>query len=84
MAEYIDREVVRERLERVFMLQAQTAKKLVDDIPTADVKPVVHGEWIQKMTSPASCIYVCSVCGIEGFPVQDYCCWCGADMRGCE
>lgn len=46
MAEYVDREAVRERLERVFMLQAQTAKKLVDDIPTADVKPVVRGEWI--------------------------------------
>lgn len=93
MAEYIDRAVVRERLERVFKLQAQTARKLVDDIPTADVKTVVRGEWIaypaclKYQNAYADHHIVCSVCE-ECFSILDndterfnFCPNCGSDMR---
>ena len=50
--------------------------------PTADVKPVVRGEWKRTPTGHP----YCSVCG--DFPwehnssTRDFCSECGADMRG--
>ena len=93
MAEYIDKAVVRERLVRLFKLQAQTVSVIIDAIPTADVKPVIHGEWVKNKDRVG---WHCSVCQKDNvyayewnpgadieYTFQDnYCPNCGADMRG--
>ena len=64
------------------------ATELVDDIPAADVAPVVHGRWEQVKKWATKAKYRCSVCGreimsavkvnIEKYPY----CHCGAKMDG--
>lgn len=52
------------------------------DYPTADVKPVVRGKWVDNGISD-SVLAKCSVCGIVwGSVTFDFCPGCGADMRG--
>ena len=56
------------------------AKDLIRKAPTADVAPVVHGEWIRKNGE----LY-CSVCGNEAlmdevYYKSPYCPDCGAKM----
>lgn len=61
---------------------ADAFNKLVDDIPTADVRENVRGEWIKKKGSLWT-LATCSVCGelsVEGD--KPFCPNCGADMRG--
>lgn len=88
MAEYIDKAVVKERLERVFKLQAKTAKKLVDDMPVEDVKPVLHGEWVENPDETFASTFHCSECGEyplfydNEYCFSNFCPNCGADMRG--
>ena len=63
-------------------------RDMIDEAPTADVAPVVHGKWIDTDTFDFHCvhIYQCSNCHKE---VADdyidnhkYCLHCGAMMRG--
>ena len=57
-------------------------------MPSADVKPVVHGKWVESSIPCEE--YVCSVCGgacwyydCDGVVAKSrYCPNCGADMRG--
>lgn len=56
----------------------------IDEITTADVRPVVHGEWDRLKVSDK---WQCSVCGvlmdIDGTPQENllnFCPNCGADM----
>ena len=62
------------------------ATELIDDIPTADVAPVVHGDWKGYFSH-------CSVCGEEtlsqdngtlhgAYFLTNYCPNCGAKMDG--
>lgn len=65
----------------------------VEEVPTADVAPVVHGEWREEFRSqinpdgyfywdtPQKKIYVCSICGREEVKKEPYC-NCGAKMDG--
>lgn len=68
----------------------QFAVDVIDDIPAADVRENVRGEWSISRTDigwngneyPTHC--KCSKCGIE-IPYNEpknYCPRCGADMRG--
>lgn len=56
---------------------------LIDEEPTADVVPVVHGHWIEQQTSN---IYKCSVCGERIYSSREvgnlhaFCRYCGAKM----
>ena len=58
--EYIEREAAIKRLERLFQLQAQTARSIIEAIPAADVVPVVRcGEckhydngWCHRVHNP--------------------------------
>lgn len=42
MAEYIERGATIDRLEKLFQLQAATARAIIEAIPAADVFPVVR------------------------------------------
>ena len=54
----------------------------VDDIPTADVRENIKGEWIVGDDS-----LICPICGAHGEDIRsdftfNFCPNCGADMRG--
>lgn len=67
-----------ERIERGVYRQY-----LIENIPAADVRPVVRGKWISKSCSIA---HECSACGTLQHwactPRYNFCPSCGADMRG--
>lgn len=99
MAEYIEREAAFDAITDIagktsthaayeaVWKSARTLKK----IPTADVVPVVHGEWVRPHWRNSNFCYDCSVCGNEVMH-QEYrwrdkkiypiCPWCGAKMDG--
>lgn len=47
------------------------AKRRLDDIPSADVVPVVHGHWIDPTGRPKSTQFVCSVCNQTAYFPQN-------------
>ena len=47
-------------------------------IPAADVAPVVHGTWIDRL----DCDWTCSACKHVSQTATPYCAWCGAQMDG--
>ena len=55
--------------------------KLIDEIPAADVAPVVHGRWIMH-DDEFGLTCECSVCHIETMGDGNYCPSCGAKMDG--
>jgi rubrerythrin len=83
MAEYIEREIVLETLERYGLTTgviighhcgaAEVAADAVSQIPAADVKPVIHSKWMGT---------VCAACGtsVSFYFDCDYCPICGARM----
>lgn len=57
----------------------------IDDIPSADVRENVHGEWIDDYdpVNFGEFRYKCSKCGARTVEWADnFCYQCGADMRG--
>ena len=90
MAEFIEKEAAIERLEKLFQLQAATARAIIEAVPAADVVPVRHWRWNEESPDylDGDSVYVCSVCGetwtlIEGTPLDNnmhYCPNCGALM----
>ena len=54
----------------------------LSDIPAADVRPAVYGEW-EEIRDPYGKIegWICK-CGSESRIKSDFCPYCGADMRG--
>ena len=72
----------------------QTCDRHIESIkklPTADVQPVVHGEWRWKSSTydrePCEMRFKCSICSHEVVtygqdPSENYCPNCGARMRG--
>lgn len=101
MADYISREVAIARmtaLEVAEPLASMTdAKRVLADMPAADVAPVVHGRWICEWDkSYGTTTVTCSHCkqhrtvrgchvGTKGESLYDedeYCPDCGAWMRG--
>ena len=56
----------------------------IEEAPTIEAKPVVHGRWISKNPHGYEWIFVCSNCDyIDGYPFNDrsnYCPNCGAKM----
>lgn len=56
---------------------------LIDEEPTADVVPVVHGHWIKIGNQDSIRNMKCSICGEEIFgdvDTEKYCFNCGAKM----
>ena len=61
-----------------------TALKLLENVPAADVRPVVRGEWVEDDYG----FIHCSFCGMEWdepeHPKTNFCPSCGADTREIE
>lgn len=60
--------------------------EMIEQCPTADVRPNVRGEWIVKETDPLEepttpfVEYVCDRCGYEPKEMTNFCPHCGALM----
>lgn len=57
----------------------ETAFDVIENAPTVEAKPVVHGKWKHRKNWDR---YVCSVCSHEHSDMSNFCEHCGADMRG--
>ena len=55
--------------------------KLIDEIPAADVAPVVHGRWLPQVVLGQKA-WDCSECKTLGNPHWKWCPVCGAMMHG--
>ena len=81
MAEYIEREAVL-KICRIADYAYNIADE-VEKLPSADVKPVVHGEWIVPNADPIDMMFMnprCSECGFESADHLNFCPNCGARM----
>ena len=90
MAEYIDREKAKSLLHIEY---AYAAEQLLDEIPAADVAPVVRGRWEKEPSSywrwtssgavaVTRTTYRCGLCGRGTAVKSNYCPNCGAKMDG--
>lgn len=79
MAEYIERDAVWAILEWDNDIGKWVVmwNKEVDDIPAADVAPVVHGRWNWDNRFHD---YTCSVCNNWDLKTPNFCSNCGAKM----
>ena len=90
MAEYIEREAVHDLVQSLtkyaWASPANTGHRVtvdaddvnfgVDKIPSADVAPVRHGQWIEHEDG----VFTCNQCG-NAEPIKSYFCrYCGAMM----
>ena len=60
-------------------------KKIIEDAPTVEAKPVVHGEWLQEGNAVYHWRQNCSICGnpvYDKIKPYNFCPNCGCDMRG--
>lgn len=61
------------------------AMNAIDEMPAADVKPVVHAHWIKVTPKHSRCSCCDVTCLIAVYPTSadaNFCPNCGADMRG--
>lgn len=58
--EYIEREAAIEAAKHAWAKGIEPSQ-YIEIIPTSDVAPVVHGEWIERACRPT-----CSLCGFSG------------------
>lgn len=91
MAKYIERETAIAKLTALEVTEPSAtmidAKRLLAEMPAADVAPVVHGKWAPSERNPS--FLVCSVCG-DCYVYDEwvyerkwrYCPNCGAKMDG--
>ena len=97
MAEYIDRSVgvsiLRAKANMAVLSDAapyfEKAAQMLEKLPAAEVAPVVHGHWIDKMVRDwhcSECNYqMAKIRNFDGYCYDDkpnFCPNCGADMRG--
>ena len=98
MAEYIEREAImefpirkdhcdKEHANEHFIFGIESVLEYVENLPAADVAPVVHGRWLQKKHKIFGNAYdhVCSECGCDyALAEYNYCLNCGAKMDGVD
>ncbi|MBR3238018.1 MAG: hypothetical protein IKF99_06220 [Oscillospiraceae bacterium] len=75
----------------IFASGYNTCLEEVKSIPAADVRPVLRGRWVPDGLDDAyEGMFKCSICGslhyfpeiLLGIRADNFCCNCGADMRG--
>lgn len=92
MGDYVDRKRLKEAIQEdaINCLSCYNGEVLdlvlmdIDEVPAADVRPVVRGRWEH---GAGRIIATCTVCGFtrnlnENFGAAIACPNCGADMRG--
>ena len=87
--EYIEREAAVQALNSEGITKNMRAHRKILAVPTADVEPVRHGEWVKETEYYADdysecnvCqVYACSLCGRTEKRKELYC-HCGAKMDG--
>lgn len=81
---------VEEKLSDDFKEGILTVLEMLETQPTADVREVVHGEWIRSYWNGANMRYTCSRCQLSIVTNEDYikkhrfCFACGAIMAETE
>ena len=87
MARYIDADALIKTVNgftkfyHLDRLHVGTFIDAVVDMPTAEVREVVRGEWIVCDAKPPTWWYECSVCGSAGNINYHYCPNCWAEMK---
>ncbi len=90
MPEYIEKEKLKEAFcpysDTNYAQDMETILRIVDELPAADVAPVVHGRWIKTYEDCDLC-HECSLCeksalldGNEREVLSPWCPNCGAKM----
>lgn len=91
MDEYINRKKTKRELSEwcislhnPHLLSRDDTMFLLDNIPAADVAPVVHGQWVTHYRSGTTVAegYVSTCCDMWNNRKSDYCPNCGARMDG--
>ena len=92
LAEYIEREALKSQIAENKLMAREPATKrilaMIDDMPTANVAPVVHARWEMKSEDTTPGIYhvkkaFCTRCGKSNKQYRPpYCPHCGAKMDG--
>lgn len=84
MDEYIKREDAKQAAGLIALMSTDRkvtcgeVRKIMEDIPVADVKPVVRGKWD---FDPLGGDWICSVCDLHSMEYGNFCPNCGADLR---
>lgn len=85
MNEYIERQALLNKLKERDLCLCITEQD-IKDAPAADVAPVLHGKWINRVDTDTD-MHECSICGarvVKGLYEYDnpnnYCYHCGAKM----
>ena len=84
MAEYIEREALRDALYDADAI-TMSGVKILNQFPVADVTPVRHGRWVEKEKYTFGIMYDCSLCEnriLDNGHSWNYCPNCGAKMDG--
>ena len=81
MAEYIEREALRDALYDADAI-TMSGVKILNQFPGADVAPVRHGRWLPQVVLGQKA-WDCSECKTLGSPHWKWCPVCGAKMEGC-
>lgn len=77
MTEYIDKAEALKKQHRITRMYDYKFSRVVDamdieDIPPADVAPVVHARWVDNKLGGYKWAFYCSNCGwIDGYPFED-------------
>lgn len=79
--EYIERNALIAEYDRVHVGAPGGARKLMVEVPAADVVEVKHGKWIEKV-GRAKCSVCADECWADSAMEYRYCPNCGAKMDG--
>lgn len=83
MSRYIDADKLALKWMLASPKQKETFRQIIDEEPTADIAPIVHGEWTWDGR-----VKRCSICGVTcpedeyNYMHPNYCGNCGARMAG--
>ena len=80
MAEYIEREALRDALYDADAI-TMSGVKILNQFPVTDVAPVRHGMWLHQVVLGQKA-WDCSECKTLGSPQWKWCPVCGAKMDG--
>ena len=85
MAEYLSKDEILTYLKPLTNTPAINIKIHIQGMKAADVQPAKRGKWKwddKPIFGNPYGSYICSECGAQADYKDNYCCECGADMRG--